>query len=109
MIESMEGFPESIRFLNQNKDWKQNVPLLSDLLYVQETYRIAVENYLEPYLNYYVVDNMEEAFQAIQLLGRSQKGKANFFVLDAFADYLPPTHFLPAGTQARSEVVEMDE
>ncbi|PSR12686.1 MAG: chromosome segregation protein SMC [Bacteroidetes bacterium] len=108
MIESLEGFPESIRFLSQNKDWKKDASLLSDLLYVQEDYRIAIENYLEPYLNYYVVDNLEEAFQAIQLLGRSQKGKANFFVLDAFADYNPPAELIPAGAQMAADLVQVD-
>lgn len=108
MIESLEGFPESIRFLNQNKDWKKDAPLLSDLLYVKEEYRIAIENYLEPYLNYYVVDNLEEAYAAIQLLGRSQKGKANFFILDAFANYQPPASLLPPGTQLATELIEAD-
>ncbi|MEL6660085.1 MAG: chromosome segregation protein SMC [Bacteroidota bacterium] len=109
MIESLEGFPESIRFLNQNKDWKKDAPLLSDLIYVKEEYRIAIENYLEPYLNYYVVDTLEEAYAAIQLLGRSQKGKANFFILDAFANYRPPANLLPPGSQLATELVEIDD
>ena len=100
MIENLEGFPESIRFLSGNKEWKQNAPLLSDLIYVQENYRIAIENYLEPYLNYYVVENLEEAYAAIQLLSRSQKGKANFFLLDAFKDYSAPIALLPGAAQA---------
>ncbi|MEL7220706.1 MAG: chromosome segregation protein SMC, partial [Bacteroidota bacterium] len=108
MIESLEGFPESIRFLSQNKEWKKDAPLLSDLIYVKESYRIAIENYLEPYLNYYVVQNLEEAYQAIQLLGRSQKGKANFFVLDAFESYLPPAELLPAGTQLAADLIEAE-
>ncbi len=82
MVESLEGFPESIQFLSKNKTWQ--APLLSDLIYVQEAYRTAVENFLDPYLNYYVVQNADEAFTAIKLLGNAQKGKANFFMLDAF-------------------------
>ena len=82
MVESLEGFPESIRFLSKEKTW--TAPLLSDLIYVQEAYRTAIENYLEPYLNYYVVQNLEEAYAAIRLLNNTQKGKANFFLLDAF-------------------------
>lgn len=109
MIENLEGFPESIRFLSQSKDWKKDTPLLSDLLYVDEAFRVAIENYLEPYLNYYVVQNLEEAFHAIQLLGRSQKGKANFFVLDAFADYIPPAVMMPAGTQMAMDMVQIDD
>ncbi len=107
MIENLEGFPESIRFLNNNKEWNQTAPLLSDLIYVQEDYRVAIENFLGPYLNYYVVENKAEAIQAIRLLGRSQKGKANFFLLDAFEDYNPPIALLPDTTQA-IDLVETD-
>src|SRR5690606_30905371 len=56
-------------------------PLFSDILYCQEQYRVAVENYLEPYMNYFVVEDLEEALAALQLLSDSVKGKAGFFVL----------------------------
>ncbi len=82
MVENLEGFSESIKFLNASKDWTQKAPLLSDLIYTKPEYRAAIENYLEPYLNYYVVNNSEEALTAIQLLSKSQKGKANFFMLE---------------------------
>ncbi|MEZ4988723.1 MAG: chromosome segregation protein SMC, partial [Saprospiraceae bacterium] len=108
MIESLEGFPESIRFLSQGKHWKKEAPLLSDLLYVKEDYRIAIENYLEPYLNFYVVETIEDAYEAIQLLSQSQKGKANFFVLDAFRDYMPQANLMPAGTYFAYDMVETD-
>lgn len=107
MIENLEGFPESIRFLSSSKDWKKDVPLLSDIIYVKEDYRVAIENYLEPFLNYYVVQNIEEAFQAIRLLSKSQKGKANFFVLDAFRDYAAPIAMLPDTLRAL-DLVETD-
>lgn len=108
MIENLEGFPESIRFLSQQKEWKKEASLLSDLLYVKEEFRVAVENFLEPYLNYYVVDNVAEAAQAIQLLGKSQKGKANFFMLDAFQGYEPTNAMLPPGARPAIELVEVD-
>jgi len=108
MVESLEGFPESIKFLNQQKDWAKNCPLLSDLLYVREEYRVAIENYLEQYLNYYVVPNADAAVQAIQLLGHGQKGRANFFLLDAFKAYQPPLTLLPGGLRA-VELVEVEE
>jgi len=100
MVENLEGFPESIRFLSQHKGWGQNVPLLSDLIYVEEAYRIAIENYLEPFLNYYVVADLDEANRAIALLSKSQKGKAHFFLLDRFSDYQPPMTLLPEATMA---------
>ncbi len=107
MVESLEGFPESIKFLSQDKEWAKKCPLLSDMLYVREEYRIVIENYLEPYLNYYVVPNADEAVKAIALLGQSQKGRANFFLLDAFRDYHPPLTLLPGGLRA-VELVEVE-
>lgn len=107
MVESLEGFPESIKFLSQQKDWAKNCPLLSDLIYVQEDYRVAIENYLEPYLNYYVAPDADAAVQAIQLLGKAQKGRANFFLLDQFAHYEAPLTLLPEARQA-IELVDAD-
>ena len=78
----MEGYPESVKFLHNNKDWNQSAPLLSDVIYVQPDYRAAVENVLEPFLNYYVVNNLQECLQAIHLLDQNKKGKANFVLLD---------------------------
>ena len=82
MVESLEGYPESIQFLSKNKTF--TAPLLGDLIYVEEGYRTAVENYLEPFLNHYVVQNADEAVAAVRLLNNAQKGKAHFFILDAF-------------------------
>lgn len=102
MVESMEGFPESIKYLQSNKDW--NFPLLSDLIYVKENYRAAIENYLEAYLNYYVVDTYDDAMKAIRLLSNTQKGKANFFVLEAFEKYTPQLALAEGATEATSYV-----
>lgn len=82
MVEKMEGFPESMKFLSQN--WRKDIPVLSDLIYTPEKYRAAIELYLENYLNYYVVHNEDEAVKAVRLLFNNSKGKANFFILDKF-------------------------
>lgn len=84
LIESLEGYPESVKYLHKNKDWQTNAILVSDVLFVQEQYRTAIENILEPYLNYFIVQNQQEALQALQLLDNNKKGKANFFILDEF-------------------------
>ncbi len=108
LIDSMEGYPESVKFLHQNAEWGTQAPILSDILYVQEDYRKALENVLEPYLNYYVVRNLEEGIRAINLLNDHKKGKANFFILDQVRhnqnSIEQPENTLPA-----LEVVETDE
>jgi len=82
LIDSMEGYPDSVKFLHKNPNWNHHAPILSDIIYVNEPFRAAVENVLEPYLNYYVVSDLQEGLQAVNLLEANQKGKANFFLLD---------------------------
>ncbi|NCT95450.1 MAG: chromosome segregation protein SMC [Chitinophagaceae bacterium] len=108
LIDSMEGYPESIKYLHKNPEWNHNAPILSDIIYVKEEYRAAVENVLEPYLNYYVVNNLEEGLQAVRLLDQHSKGKANFFMLEKFAGLRLDTH-QPAHTIPAMEVIEVDE
>ena len=108
LIDSMEGYPESIKFLHKNPEWNHSAPILSDIIYVKEEFRTAVENVLEPYLNYYVVNNLEEGLQAVHLLDAHKKGKANFFMLEKFDDIRIDTH-QPAGTIRAMDVIEVDE
>ena len=106
LVDSMEGYPESVKFLHKNTGWNHNAPILSDILYVQEQYRTAVENVLEPYLNYYVVNDLKEGMQAVQLLDDNKKGKANFFLLDQLNGAKAET--APANTIAALSVIEID-
>ena len=108
LIDSMEGYPESVKFLHKNKGWNHEAPILSDIIYVKEEFRAALENVLEPYLNYYVVNSLAEGLQAVHLLDEHKKGKANFFLLDQFSDAAVPTH-QPSGTLPTLDVVEVDE
>ena len=112
MIDSMEGYPDSVKFLHNNTNWNYTSPILSDILYVNEEYRTALENVLEPYLSYYVVNDLQEGLQAVRLLDENKKGKANFFLLDKFAtndtNDTNNTNELPGAIPALS-VVEVEE
>ena len=106
LVDNMEGYPESVKFLHKNPNWNHEAPLLSDIIYVQPEYRAAVENVLEPYLNYYVVNNLEEGLKAIHLLDDNKKGKANFFLQDKFTGFEEAHQ--PEGTIPALGVVEVD-
>jgi chromosome segregation protein len=108
LIDSMEGYPESVKFLHKNPNWNHTAPVLSDIIYVKEEFRTAVENVLEPYLNYYVVNDLEEGLKAVHLLDDNKKGKANFFLLNKFPADLPETHQQPADTVSALSVIEVD-
>ena len=108
LVDSMEGYPESIKFLHNNANWNSSSPILSDIIYVTEEYRAAVENVLEPYLNYYVVNNLQEGLQAVHLLNDNKKGKANFFLMDKIATD-SKEHHQPANTIKALDVIEVDD
>lgn len=110
LVESLEGYPDSIKFLKKNKEWSTgDAPLLSDVFVVQHEYRTALENLLDNYLNYYIVNNIEEAAKAVHLLESNKKGKANFFILNHFGQYQPAQHAVPEGVVPALSVVNVDE
>ncbi|WP_231465176.1 chromosome segregation protein SMC [Pedobacter sp. Leaf132] len=108
LVDSLEGFPESIRFLKKNSSFSKNALLLSDILFCDEDYRIAIENYLEPVMNHYVVEQYEDAVQAINLLTDASRGRANFFVLENIPDK-NATIANHEGLISALEVIEVDK
>ncbi|MBS7562888.1 chromosome segregation protein SMC [Mucilaginibacter sp. Bleaf8] len=110
LVDNLEGFPESIRFLKKHADWAKTAPLFSDVLFCREEYRVAIENYLEPLMNYYVVDTYSDAINAINLLRSASRGRAQFFILSHYQQIAAqpvanpnPGQWLPA-----LEAVEVD-
>src|SRR5688572_14990219 len=86
IIERMEGFPESIKYLKAPGSKFSNAPLVSEVISCDDEYKNAIENYLEPYLNYFVVNSTGDAWEAMQMLNDTSKGRAHFFVLDSLKD-----------------------
>ncbi|MDX1920643.1 MAG: chromosome segregation protein SMC, partial [Candidatus Caenarcaniphilales bacterium] len=108
LVDNLEGFPEAIKFLKKNSSWGKDAPLLSDIITCDERYRIPIENFLEPYMNYYVVENEAHAFEAVNLLTDASKGKANFFVLDNFEKFTGTPAKIYDQVIAATEIIEFD-
>ncbi|MEX1238830.1 MAG: DEAD/DEAH box helicase [Cyclobacteriaceae bacterium] len=106
LVENLEGFPEAIKFLK--KKIAKNAPLLSDILTTSEEYRVAIENYLEPYLNYYIVEHESEAYEAINILSDASKGKAHFFILDAFEKFESASTRIYSNAFPATQIIEFD-
>ncbi|MFN0203075.1 MAG: chromosome segregation protein SMC, partial [Bacteroidia bacterium] len=87
LVDKLEGFPESVKFLKKNAPQLKNAPLLSDIFACPNEYKPAIEQYLEPYLSYYVVENLQEAVESIELLAKTSKGRANFFILEELQQF----------------------
>lgn len=109
MIDSMEGYPDSVKYLHNNPDWNHQSPILSDILYVKEEYRTALENILEPYLNYYVVSDLQQGLQAVHLLDDNKKGKANFFLLNKINSTSATEASSLSGAISAFSVIEVEE
>ena len=108
LVENLEGFPEAIKFLKKKANWNKNAPLLSDIITCEDKYRVTIENYLESYMNYYIVDTERQAFEAVNILSDASKGKANFFILDAFEKYQLQSSKLYDNAIPATEIVEFD-
>jgi len=109
LVENLEGFPEAIKFLRKQSNWGRDIPLLSDILTTDEKYRVTIENFLEGYMNYYVVETLQEAVRAINLLSDAAKGKANFFVLEQFGKFKPAHNKIFSNAVPATEIIEFDE
>lgn len=111
LVDSLEGFPEAMQFLKKHPAFDRHTPVLSDVLTCPAQYRVAIEHFLEPVMNYFVVTTEAEAHQAIALLDKAAKGRAHFFVLEYLNSYQPQMPALanePAGIIAALQIVECE-
>ncbi|MEZ4829924.1 MAG: chromosome segregation protein SMC [Bacteroidia bacterium] len=106
LVENLEGFPESVKFLKKNAQWMKGAPLLSDVFAVPEEYKIAFENYLEPYLSYYVVKTRQDAILSVHMLADASKGRANFFILEELEHFRPSNPLLFTQAKLAMDVVD---
>ncbi len=84
LVDNLEGYPESLKYLRKNSPATSKAPLFSDILSCKPEFKTAIENYLDPYMNYFVIENIEDASKAVNILNEASKGRANFFILDNF-------------------------
>ena len=107
LVDNLEGFPDAIKFLKKSDGYK-NAPLVSDVITCPEEYRITVENFLEPYMNHYVVESKEAALKAVNLLSDASRGRANFFVLNQLDTFQNTSDLMFPGTAPATEVIEYE-
>lgn len=108
LVDNLEGFPEAIKFLKKKANWNKNAPLLSDIISCDEKYRVTIENYLEPFMNYYIVEDEADAYSAINLLSDAARGKAHFFILNKFDTYHSRDPKIFDNAIPATEIVEYD-
>ncbi|MFM7217564.1 MAG: chromosome segregation protein SMC [Bacteroidota bacterium] len=89
LVENLEGYPESLRYLRKNAQDGFRAPLFSEILSCRPEFKTALENYLDPYMNYFVIEDVNEGSKAVNLLSEAAKGRANFFILNNFDSSSP--------------------
>ncbi|MGH2567469.1 MAG: chromosome segregation SMC family protein, partial [Bacteroidota bacterium] len=83
MIESFEGVSEGARYLITSDDWHPTIQTtVGEALTADPRYRVSIEAALGEAAGYVVVENTEQAYAAIELLKKTEKGKATFICLD---------------------------
>ncbi len=81
---SQDVFPGSVRFLKGKKQNFKRLQVLSDVFATDEKHAVALEAALGEAVNYLVVENVDEAENAVNLLRENGKGRAAVIPLDQF-------------------------
>lgn len=82
MIDNLEGYPDSIKFVKKNIPIFESKNLFSDIISCEDEYKVALENVINSYANYFVVDTVEEGVQTMKKLKENNAGKVGLFVLE---------------------------
>lgn len=95
ILERSEGTAPSVQFLKKHSNWTHRPESLADLFNCAEKYKLVIERYLHEFLDYFVVETMEEALSAITLLTSDEKGVAGFIVIEELNRQAPVIVDLP--------------
>jgi chromosome segregation protein len=83
LVESFDGYSEGARYLIMSDEWSSKVQTtVGEAVQTESRYRIAIETALGEAAGYVIVDNVKEAYAAIDFLKNNKKGKATFICLD---------------------------
>ena len=105
MVEGMEGYPESHKYLREHGQFSGPPAVVADLLQTDPEWKPILEAFLEPFLHYYLVHTAEEAKQAVMLLSEAARGRVGFFVLESFPRAGKKEPPLPAGCTTAYSII----
>ncbi|TCD48801.1 chromosome segregation protein SMC [Chlorobium sp. N1] len=82
VLDSFEGMPEGIGFLEKEQEKRAGIGCMTDLISTGEEHRRALNAALGEAMNYYVSKTLDEAREGAAALRRKGKGKVHFLVLE---------------------------
>ncbi|BDD05101.1 chromosome segregation protein SMC [Aureibacter tunicatorum] len=86
LFEKLEDYPDSVKFIYEHPELEGKVHLIGDLIQADSDNEAWLEELLQPYLNFLVVDSHVTARTAINLLNKEGIGKATFISVDSLKD-----------------------
>jgi chromosome segregation protein len=89
LLDSYEGLPEGVKFLDAEKNKAFGLGALSDLIATDEQYKLAIDVALGASLSFYISRTEAEAREAIASLKSADKGKLTFIVLEKLSNLQP--------------------
>ncbi|MGD0037872.1 MAG: chromosome segregation protein SMC, partial [Bacteroidota bacterium] len=94
LVESFDGYSEGAKYLITSNEWSAKIQTtVGEAIQTEPQYRIAIETALGETAGFVVVDNVQEAYAAIDFLKKNKKGKATFICLDRLPSL--PNHRVP--------------
>lgn len=105
LLESYEGLPEGVKFLDIEAQKRFGLGSLADLVATDEEYKLALAAALGEAQSFYVSHTTESALEAIDALKAAAKGKLTFAVLSHFAETAPSPISMPDSAKRLLDVV----
>jgi chromosome segregation protein len=94
LVESFDGYSEGAKYLITSNEWSAKIQTtVGEAVQTDPEYRIAIETALGESAGYVVVENVQEAYAAIDFLKKNKKGKATFICLDRLPSHT--NHHVP--------------
>jgi len=87
LVESYDDYSEGAKYLITSDEWNSKIQAtVGEVVRAESKYRIAIEAALGEAVGYIIVNNVQEAYAAIDFLKSGKKGKATFVCLDRLSN-----------------------
>jgi chromosome segregation protein len=110
LVEQGIGAGEGTQYLLSESGWSSSDPItVADAFDTDSDYRVAFESALGEIANYLIVPNSKDAFEAVDVLRHSQKGKATLIALDRVPQHNASVPALPANAKSALAVAKFSD
>jgi len=110
LVEQGIGAGEGTQYLLSESGWASTDPItVADAFDCDSDYRVAFESALGEIAYYLIVETSKDAFEAVDVLKHSQKGKATLIALDRVPNTQAQHISLPAGAHSALSIARFSD